>query len=291
MVMLMLLALTLVVVTAWWLSRAMRVGAPAGQVANERADLELLRDRYLAQLSELDAEQADRGVDPAIAQDEELRLSAELANVLKRLEQLTPVQSAGQTPAAAGKPLGRLLTVAIVLLLAVGLYGAINAGNLKGYWLAAEQGGSGAARIPPMVFEMVSRLEKRLAEQPNDAAGWARLGRSYQVMQQPDKAKAAYARAYALAPDNQEVVAEYAWILFNENPGNTSGQVNELYQRLYRLAPNHPDALWFLGFAAYQQGNVKQTLSYWERLLKLLPPEDPGREHLKQAIASAKAKR
>jgi len=292
MLLLILLALLILGLTTWWLSRPLRVATATGTEANERADLELLRDRLLSQMNELDAERADRGIDPAIAQDEEARLAAELANVLKRLEAMP---SAGSTvPVAAagtGGHRGSVLALMATVLMGVGLYAAINAGNLQGFWLAAQRGGGAEAeRVPPMVFEMVARLEKRLAEQPDDATGWARLGRSYNVMQQPDKAMNAYARAYALAPDNLEVVSEYAWLLFNSNPGETTGQVSELYQRLYKLEPNHPDALWFLGFAAYQQGKFQQTLSYWERLLKLMPPQDPSREHLKQAIASARSK-
>ena len=290
MVMLILLAVVLLGTTIWWLSRPLRASSVAGVEPNARADLELLRDRLLAQMNELDAERADRGIDPAIAQDEEDRLALELADVLRRLEALSPTGSTTALNSGSGRSIRPALALTVLLLLGAGLYAVLNAGNLQGFWLAAQSGDASTARVPPMVFEMVARLEKRLAEQPDDATGWARLGRSYNVMQKPDKAMNAYARAYALAPDNLEVISEYAWLLFNRNPGETTGLVNELYQRLYRLEPNHPDALWFLGFASYQQGQFRQTLSYWERLLKLLPPQDPGREHLKQAIASARTK-
>jgi len=290
--MLILLAVLLLGTTVWWLSRPLRTATNGGFEANVQADLELLRDRLMAQMNELDAERADRGIDPAVAQDEEQRLAAELADVLRQLEALSPARStADSTSPSSGGTVRTVLAISALLVLAVGLYTTLNSGNLQGFWLAAKSGGTAeAARVPPMVFEMVARLEKRLAEQPNDATGWARLGRSYNVMQQPGKAMNAYARAYALAPDNLEVVSEYAWLLFNSNPGETAGLVNELYHRLYKIEPNHPDALWFLGYAAYQQGNYRQTLSYWERLLKLLPPGDPGREHLNQAIASARSK-
>ena len=109
-------------------------------------------------------------------------------------------------------------------------------------------------------------------------------------MERKDKALAAYAKAYELAPDNVAVLSDYAWLVFNENPGATTGLVATLYNRLHKLEPAHPDALWFLGFTAYQQGDYRKALVQWERLLKLLPAEDPGREHLKQAIASAREK-
>jgi len=51
-----------------------------------------------------------------------------------------------------------------------------------------------------MIDAMVERLAARLAEQPDDAEGWARLGRSYMVLRQPAKARDAYARAARLKP-------------------------------------------------------------------------------------------
>jgi cytochrome c-type biogenesis protein CcmH len=287
MIALFILAAVLLLVTLWWLSRPLRASAVAS-VVTERADLEQLRDRLVAQLNELDAERADRGIDSTVAQDEELRLSAELASALKRLEGLAPSATGDAATPTRRNALVATAGLALMLLaIGAGLYAWQNAGNLHGFLLAA---GSGAdnARVPPLVFEMVAKLEKRLAEQPNDPEGWARLGRSYVVMERKDKALAAYAKAYELAPDNVAVLADYAWLVFNENPGATTGLVQTLYARLYQLDPKNPDALWFMGFTAYQQGDYRKALDLWERLLKLLPAEDPGREQLAQAIASAR---
>jgi len=283
------LAALLLATAIWWLSRPLRSAADVSRIS-ERADLEQLRDRLVAQLNELDSERADRGIDSAVGQDEELRLSAELASTLKQLESLAPSLS-GATLALPRRTAlaGTAVLTAMLVVIGAGLYAWQNAGKLQGFMLAAGSGVD-STRVPPMVFEMVAKLEKRLAEQPNDPEGWARLGRSYVVMERKDKALTAYARAYELAPDNVAVLSDYAWLVFNENPGNTTGLVQTLYSRLNRLEPAHPDALWFLGFTAYQQGDYRQAIILWERLLKLLPVEDPGREHLKQAIASAREK-
>lgn len=286
---LLLLALSTLFVTVWWLSRPLRI-PQASTAANEYADLTQLRDRLLTQLNELDAEQADKGIDPTVARDEELRLSAELAMVLKRLESLA---ASGNEPvpvvARSGTWAMTAAVAGIMLAAGVGLYAWQNASHLQGFVLAAKSGVSNPG-LPPQVFEMVAKLEKRLAAQPNDAEGWSRLGRSYVVLEQKQKALAAYAKAYELAPDNVAVLSDYAWLVFNENPAVTTGLVQSLYQRLAKLAPTHPDALWFLGFSAYQQGDFRKAVSQWERLLKLLPAQDPGRQHLQQAIDSARQK-
>ena len=53
-----------------------------------------------------------------------------------------------------------------------------------------------------MILAMVGNLAARLEKQPDDVEGWTRLGRSYMVLNQPDKAREAYAHALKLKPDD-----------------------------------------------------------------------------------------
>jgi cytochrome c-type biogenesis protein CcmH len=62
--------------------------------------------------------------------------------------------------------------------------------------------GASAAERDAMVRAMVQRLAARLEQHPDDGDGWARLGRSYMVLHQPDKAREAYVRAVKLKPDD-----------------------------------------------------------------------------------------
>jgi cytochrome c-type biogenesis protein CcmH len=69
---------------------------------------------------------------------------------------------------------------------------------------AAEQSVAGAtpAERQAMIDTMVGRLAARLEQHPDDVEGWSRLGRSYMVLGQPEKAREAYARALKLRPDD-----------------------------------------------------------------------------------------
>ncbi|MBV8335683.1 MAG: c-type cytochrome biogenesis protein CcmI [Alphaproteobacteria bacterium] len=51
-----------------------------------------------------------------------------------------------------------------------------------------------------MIRSMVERLAARLAQNPDDREGWARLARAYDVLGEPEKAKEARARAEAAPP-------------------------------------------------------------------------------------------
>jgi cytochrome c-type biogenesis protein CcmH/NrfG len=108
------------------------------------------------------------------------------------------------------------------------------------------------------------------------------------VLGRVEAASAAYARAYKLTPDNPELVAEYATFLYEGDPQNTVGQVFGLFSRLHKLDPENRNALWFLGFAAYQKGDHQQALGYWDRLLKSLPADSPEAEHMRAIIAETR---
>jgi cytochrome c-type biogenesis protein CcmH len=260
-----------------------------GVTGPQRHELLLVRDRLLAQMNELDAELADKGVDAQVAQDEEQRLAAELAVVLKQLDEVTAGKAAESQPGTGKRPWAIALLVFALLIPSVsaGLYWLENGATLKTL-ARIEQGDPSAGKFPPIVMEMVARLEKRLTEEPNDAAGWARLGVSYANLGRMAEARQAYAKSYRLAPDNLDVITDYAWLVYSQDPKNTEGLAFELYSKLYRAQPENPDALWFLGLAAFQQADYGKSIKYWDRLLKLLPPESPTGEHVRNAIAKAK---
>jgi cytochrome c-type biogenesis protein CcmH len=67
---------------------------------------------------------------------------------------------------------------------------------------SAAQASAGASpeERQAMINAMVERLAARLETQPDDVDGWVRLGRSYMVLNQPDKAREAYSRAVKLKP-------------------------------------------------------------------------------------------
>ena len=62
-----------------------------------------------------------------------------------------------------------------------------------------------------MISGMVSRMDAQLSRQPNDLAGWKRLVRSYMVLGDPAKAKAALSRALKTFPagtdDGRDLIA------------------------------------------------------------------------------------
>ena len=181
-------AIVMLLASVWYLVRPLG-RATGGQHASEQwHQLQLVRDRLLGQIRELEQQGADGVIEPALVEDERARLEAELAPVLRELESLSiPTESTDPALRPIGIQRQRmwLLVMAVfVLPLTVGLYVINGWGTLQGLYgqrqgemqastSAPAQGGQG---MPPMVMQMVERLEARLKDSPQDPEGWARLG-------------------------------------------------------------------------------------------------------------------
>lgn len=283
MIVLAVIAVLILAASVWFLARP--VTRPAGAVSGEEHH-ELLqqRGRLLTQLSDLDIETADRNMDVAVIGDERQRLEAELAQVLRRLESLTP--AAAVTADALPARTRRMTLVALAVLLpvvAIGLYAGKQAKIVEQF---SQLGPSGQ----PDPFKMVARLEKRLESAPDDPAGWARLGRSYAVLERFDDAKRAYAKATQLAPDDVAILTDYATLLISENPRQPSKEALTAFTRLYQLNPKHPGALWVLGLDAYNTGKYRQAIKHWEALLKELPPDAEVAPQVRHVVEQARTK-
>lgn len=279
MTLLIIAAVLLLAATVWLLARPV---APLAANSEEFHQLQLVRQRLLAQLNELDTEAA--GMEPAVVAEEHNRLEAELAQVLRRLEARTPAAITGVAPMPRAARIVTVAAIAVLLpLIAIGLYAGKQAQTLE---QAALLGPGGQ----PDPHKMVARLEKRLESAPNDPAGWARLGRSYAVLERYADAKRALARAAQLAPQDQAVLNDYATLLIAENPHQPSREAVAAFTRLYRLNPKHPGALWVLGLDAYNGGKYRDAVKYWEGLLKELPPDAEVLPQVKQAVQQARVR-
>ncbi len=76
----------------------------------------------------------------------------------------------------------------------------------------------------PDFSSVLENLIARLKDQPDDVEGWLMLGRTYAMMQRFNEAKDAYEKVLALAPENPEVITDYADIVAMTNNGSLIGK-------------------------------------------------------------------
>jgi cytochrome c-type biogenesis protein CcmH len=148
-----------------------------------------------------------------------------------------------------------------------------------------------ASRMAPearleMIEGMVAGLAARLEENPNDVDGWRRLGRSYQVLDQPDKAIEAFGQAANQAPDNVEAQLDYAHALFP--PGTSEREMPPEFLRVIEhireIDPGNPEGLFFGGLIADRGGDADKARALWSELLDSLPADSPVRAAVERRI-------
>lgn len=274
---------------SWYLPRPMARLTGTNAAVEEWQELWQVRERLLAQLNELDVETDDHNVDTDVIDDERRRLEGELAQVLRRIENAPKIGKKNQPAdrSAHKRWLGTVVTLALgVPLMAGGLYTL----EQRDVFRYLTDTGATANQFPPQVLEMVARLEQRLAREPNDPEGWSRLGRSYLVMARPSEAREAYVKAHSLAPENPEILSEFAALVIAENPARPTAEAQALFRRLHELDSKHPGALWVLGLAAYNEQRFAQALEYWGQLLEVLPRGNEVEPQVRKAIDEAWAR-
>jgi len=138
-----------------------------------------------------------------------------------------------------------------------------------------------------MIRGMVERLAARLADAPDDAEGWARLGRAYGVLGERARAADAYSRAGALRPDDLALALAEAEVLLDGLPP-TDGfppRALVLLRRVLAAEPQQPAALWHLGVEAAKRGAMDEAVGLWDRLIAVLPPDGDDTKMVRAAIA------
>ena len=139
------------------------------------------------------------------------------------------------------------------------------------------------------IRSMVEGLAARLADAPQDRAGWLRLANAWKVLGENANAADAYGRADTLAPVDARILADWAEAHVRQlAPGAVpSVQAVAVLERLEKAEPRNALALFYLGVAAEAAGNKPAALQRWKTLLALLPADAPIRGMLEERIKAA----
>ena len=134
----------------------------------------------------------------------------------------------------------------------------------------------------------VAALAKRLEQNPGDSDGWKMLARSYTSLGKYGEASAAYEKATALKSDDADLLADYAFTLAMASGQRLQGKPVELIKKALQLDPENPKAQELAGSAAFEAGDYKQAIDYWQKLLKSVPANSEVADSLNERINEAK---
>ncbi|MGE5027755.1 MAG: c-type cytochrome biogenesis protein CcmI [Betaproteobacteria bacterium] len=231
---------------------------------------------YHDQLAELKADLDSGELDAPQYEDAKREIEKRLSEDVPR----------GSPPPAQGRParwVGYTLA-GIFPVLAIAFY--LLLGNPQALSVApaandaASQGQHDAA-------PMIAALEARLKKNPDDAAGWYMLARSYATIGKFHESARAFEKVAALLPEDSGILADYADVLAMTQGGNLQGKPLELIHKALKLNANDEKALDLAGTAAYENGDFSEAARYWRQLLKLVPPDSDISRKIAAAVKEA----
>lgn len=235
-------------------------------------------------LAELDEEKAMGHLDDSQYD----ALKAELEATL-----LTDVEGEESQALQAGTTRMRRLALVLVItvpLVSLGLYfkwGAYEGVEQRLLIAQMEQ-----AEGVPDVEELLTQLETRLHENPNNPEGWFMLARTRMSLgQYAQSAEAFLQLAKLLESEPREAAAIYglyAQALYFASQGTFDQSVMGAIKEALDRNPEEINSIGLLGIRAFEEGNYAQAAQYWEKVLEL-NPDGPNSDAVRGGIERARA--
>ncbi len=257
-----LVALPFLVLPLW------RSTSKSNDVLRDAANLEILRD----QSAELEADLRNGLLTQEAYDQGQHELQARLVEEVKTTEQ----------PSKPPRNPAKVLAVVLVVLLplfSVLLY--LKIGNTNAMLIA---NGSGS-----MSFEaMVSELEKKVEQQPDNPNHLVMLARTYAGLKRYPESVQAYEKLVKLVPNEAQVWTEYAEALGMKNGRTLQGEPTMLINKALELDGNNLWALGLSGTAAMENSDYARAITQWQKLLNLLPPDNQDIQTVRNDIQNAR---
>jgi cytochrome c-type biogenesis protein CcmH len=233
---------------------------------------------YRDQLQELDREIA-RGV-----------LTETEANAA-RLEIQRRLLAADQLPAVPSRLTRSPVLAAVIFLVAgfgsVGFYLWLGAPGIPDAPYASRPAEAAGDSEDSTLQQATDKLAEKLKQTPSDPQGWLLYARSRAMLNQWDKAEAAYRHVMELGDRSPEVIAGHAEMLVLAAGGTVSPAAEAAFKQILQTDPGNGMARFYLAMAAAQAGQPLKAIEGWQALLADIPSDSPARAAVGQQIAAA----
>lgn len=170
-----------------------------------------------------------------------------------------------------------MLALAVLIIAAVGYSltsgallrrtGSTPAQPQAGAALSADKGAAQPhATNADQIGAMIDKLAARLKANPDDAAGWAMLARSYGVLGRSTDAVDAYAKAAKLSANDAGLLVDYADALAVKNDRTLAGEPMKLIERALKIDPRNVKGLAMAGTDAFDRKDYRKAVTLWESM-------------------------
>ena len=276
-----LIAAAMLAVACAWVLVPLLTRRSATSIDRESSNLAILRD----QRAELEADLGNGVVSAEQYEITRAELDRRVLDETQRSgtdEATTPRRSGAWT--AAG--IAALFPIAAVALyVALGTPAALSPDAAK---TAAAAGGGDHAMSPDQIETMIGQVKQKLAQDPSNIDGWVVLARTYYVTGRASEAAAAFERAVALAPNDADLIADWADTLGVAQGRSLEGKPAELIERALKANPSQWKANALAGTIAFNRKQYVKAAEYWERARANVDPGSPIAQSIAGSIAEAR---
>ena len=185
-----------------------------------------------------------------------------------------------------GNPLLLSVGIAVVVpILALTLYLMLGTPEGLAHNTAPAQA---AADADQSIDSLLQSLEDKLVENPDDAEGWALLGRTNMSMQRFAQAQNAFSNLRRILGDVPTVLLQLADAEVMLNGGAFTQESKNYVTTAYAAEPNNIQAIWMAAMLDTQEGNLTSAISKWEQLEALLAGQPEQQARIRQLIVEAR---
>jgi cytochrome c-type biogenesis protein CcmH len=125
---------------------------------------------------------------------------------------------------------------------------------------------------PEQMQEVMKSIEQRSLQRPDNLHYQSLLGRFYMGQQDYSMAAQTYSSLAQEIPGDDQILAYAAQAEYLAGNRILTDEAQLLAEQSLAINPSQRTALGLLGMAAFEQGQYRAAIGYWERLLAMEPP-------------------
>ncbi len=137
----------------------------------------------------------------------------------------------------------------------------------------------------PDIESMVTSLQAKLTQNPENLEGWLLLSKTLMSMQRYPQALEALETAIKLAPEDPYITVELVEArIYISGQGRIDSDMVNMLEGAVARDPSQQKGLWLLGIAASQVGDYQGAIEYWQTLQQQLEPGGPSAVRVQEQI-------
>jgi cytochrome c-type biogenesis protein CcmH len=224
----------------------------------------------------------------SIARDRETGLISETeaeaarTEAARRLLAAVPLSASPKTTSRTSIRVAAVSGVLFVPLIALGLYAGLGSPDYPDQPLEAR------LKAPPGQMDVqlaVAKIEKHLAENPDDAQGWQLLAPVYMRLGRPTDGANAFRNLIRLQGPSAPRLGAYGEALVYAANGQVTVEAREIFERAVAADPSFTQARFFLALAAEQDGANDKAIKAYQDLVAETP-DAPWAPMVRERIAA-----